>query len=128
MKLDRPARAEDLYRSPWFVKARAYVKSLGASWRILSAKHGLVDPGDVIEPYELTLNEVPAAERRSWAGRVLESLTRLVGRGDKVVLLAGERYRQFLFPGLRDMGVHVEVPMHGLGIGEQLRWLDRHTS
>jgi hypothetical protein len=48
MKLDR--RAEDLYVSPSFRKARAYVSTLEAPWRILSAKYGVVDPQSVIEP------------------------------------------------------------------------------
>src|SRR3546814_861850 len=43
-KLDRPAPARDLYASPWFQKARAYVERQGGAWFILSAKHGLTAP------------------------------------------------------------------------------------
>ncbi|MCE2939855.1 MAG: DUF6884 domain-containing protein [Armatimonadota bacterium] len=41
-------------------------------------------------------------------------------------ILAGDRYREFLAPMLQARGVQVDVPMQGLRIGEQLRWLDRH--
>ena len=44
-KLAEPARAEDLYRSPLFRKARAHCLAHYARWLILSAKYGLVDPG-----------------------------------------------------------------------------------
>lgn len=40
-------------------------------------------------------------------------------------ILAGDRYREFLTPMLQARGVQVDVPMQGLRIGEQLRWLDR---
>lgn len=54
-KLDRPAPARDLYASPWFQKARAYVERQGGAWFILSAKHGLIAPETVIAPYDETL-------------------------------------------------------------------------
>ena len=43
-KRGAPAPAKDLYRSPWFRKARRYVEQSGAPWFILSDKHGLVHP------------------------------------------------------------------------------------
>jgi hypothetical protein len=47
------------------------VESAGGPWFILSAKYGLVDPGQVIEPYEMTLNRMGRRERQAWAERVL---------------------------------------------------------
>src|SRR3546814_1566107 len=37
-KLDRPAPARDLYASPWFQKARAYVERQGGAWFILRSE------------------------------------------------------------------------------------------
>ena len=126
-KLDQAARAEDLYVSSWFKKARTYVTTNAAPWRILSAKHGLLHPDEMIEPYEVTLNKMPIAERRAWAASVLVALRPLMHDGDAVVILAGERYRQFLVPELRAQGIRVHVPLEGLGLGQQLRWFDEHT-
>jgi uncharacterized protein DUF6884 len=56
--------ARDLYCSPWFVKARAYVEQHGGRWFILSAKHGLVEPTAVLTSYNVTLNTMPADRRR----------------------------------------------------------------
>jgi len=128
MKLDKTARADDLYVSPWFQKAKAYVTGLRAPWRILSAKHGLLEPAAKIVPYEQTLKTMPAAKRRAWSARVVAALGDLVHEGDEVVVLAGERYRQFVVPALKSLGVRVTVPMHRLGLGQQLRWLDRARS
>ena len=122
-KLPQPAKARDLYVSDWFRKARAFVEREGGEWRILSAKCGLVDPEEVIPPYEKTLTTMRAAERRTWAAKVLEALEPCLADADTVVFFAGERYREFLEPSLRRRGVALDVPMRGLSQGRQLAWL-----
>lgn len=125
-KAPRPLKAEDLYLSDWFLKARAYVlrqREPRDPWFILSALYGLVRPDHVIKPYEKTLLKMPEAERRAWADKVWARLKPYLRRGDRVVILAGERYRQFLEPQLTAMGCTVDVPMKGLGIGRQLSFL-----
>jgi uncharacterized protein DUF6884 len=77
MKLDHTARADELYVSPWFRKARAYVDSISAPWRILSAMYGLLSPNTQVVPYEATLNAMTIVLRREWAARVLSSLEQL---------------------------------------------------
>jgi len=124
MKRNLPARAKDLYVSPWFLKARQYVEARSQRWRILSAKHGVVEPDAMIEPYNETLNTMSVRDRKAWSERVLRELRELAAPGDTVVFLAGARYREFLIPALATDGVTVEVPMEGLRIGKQLQWLD----
>ncbi len=122
-KLSRPAKAKELYVSDWFRKARAYLEREGGAWRILSAEYGLVDPEDVIQPYEKTLITMRAAERRTWAGNVLDALEPCLADADTVVFLASERYREFLEPSLRSRSIGLDVPMRGLSQGRQLAWL-----
>ena len=97
-------------------------------WYILSAEYGLVLPNQVIAPYERTLNTMPVTARRAWADRVGQQLAAAVPDLARVVFLAGERYREFLVRPLAEHGVTVSVPMRGLRIGEQLRWLGQHSS
>jgi hypothetical protein len=122
-KLDRSAAAKDLYVSSLFFKARSYVESNNAPWWILSAKYGLVSPDDVIAPYDQTLNQMAVADRRRWANKVVSQLAEQPIKPQCIVLLAGARYREFLEPKLKAMGIEVLVPMKGLRIGEQLSWL-----
>ena len=121
------ARARDLYVSPWFRKARAYVEGTGRSWRILSARYGLLGPEKVVRPYDRELEALPREERRAWAKRVLTALQADFPDVATVELLAGRRYREFLQPDLEALGVVVRVPMAGLRIGEQMAWLDRRV-
>ena len=118
-----PAQAKDLYKSAWFRKARAYVEKKARPWRILSAQYGLVHPERMIRPYERTLKTMPVAERRAWAATVLADLGPSLAGVDTVVFLAGQAYREFLAPALRDRGMTVRVPMAGLSQGRQLSWL-----
>lgn len=122
-KSRRPAPAKDLYTSAWFRKARAYVEKKGRPWRILSAQYGLVHPERMIRPYEQTLKTMPVAERRAWAETILTEIGPSLVGVDTVVFLAGQAYREFLAPALRDRGLTVRVPMAGLSQGRQLSWL-----
>jgi len=121
-KLDHAAEARDLYISPWFRKARAYVERSGSPWLILSAKLGLIAPGAIIEPYDATLSAMGAPARRLWGARVLDELARVVDVASPLIVLAGRSYRDPLWPSIAHRAT---APMEGLGIGEQLAWLSR---
>ncbi len=117
------AEAKDLYDSALFAKSRKFVEQRCDSWFILSAKYGLVEPADVIEPYEETLNTKSRRERVEWADRVWTVLRHRLRPDDHLTILAGERYRESLVPLMTEYGCQVNVPMQGLGIGRQLQWL-----
>jgi hypothetical protein len=121
-KLDRAAPARDLYTSPLFRGRRAYVEQTCSSWFVLSAKHGLVDPHTVLEPYDLTLDSASSRERRAWSTGVLEALRKRVGRIDGLTFEAhaGSNYLDFgLVDGLVAAGAEVVRPARGLGLFEQ---------
>lgn len=121
-----PTKARDLYVSPLFVKSRQYVGERCDRWYILSAKYGLVQPDEVIAPYDETLKAKSRTEREKWAAEVWSELASHVRRGDQVVVLAGLRYREFLMPMIERHGCQVSVPLEGKSIGRQLQWLSRH--
>lgn len=124
-KLTHAAPARELYVSPLFQKMRAFAERAGSPWFILSARYGLVSPDKKIEPYELTLNKMGIAERRAWGQSVTQALAPHLDGIERVIFLAGARYREFLAAPLRQRGITVQVPMEGLAFGEQLAWLSR---
>ena len=124
-KRARPAPAKDLYESELFCRTRAYIEATGCPWFILSAKHGLVAQDEVIAPYDQTLNRLGVAERRAWAKKVQAQMDERLPAAERIVIFAGQRYREFLMPYLRRRASKVEVPLERLRIGEQLRWLGR---
>ena len=126
-KCQSPVPARDLYLSHFFKKARRFVEARNGRWLILSAKHGLLAPDEVVAPYEQTLIRMGAGDRRAWSEHVLKQIDKRIPEAERVIFLAGQRYREHLIGPLADRGVRVEVPMEGLKIGEQLSWLDQHA-
>jgi len=127
-KRKRPyrSRADGLYIGTLFKLSLQYARTLNPDMIfILSAKHGLLDLGREIEPYESTLNNMPTAEIRAWSADVVTRLRQHADlHHDHFIFLAGERYRRFIIPHLRSY----EIPLRGLGIGKQLQFLKRQVS
>ena len=69
-------KARDLYIGTYFRKMLKYAEYLskksGAKIYILSAKYGLVELNEVIEPYESTLNGKSEKYKKRWARQVIE--------------------------------------------------------
>lgn len=83
-KQDHRCRADEMYISPLFKLSLRYAQSLNPrKIFILSAKYGLLELNDIIDPYELTLNHM--GERGnvglltyawSWKGRASDTRKR----------------------------------------------------
>lgn len=124
-KADQPSPAADLYTSALFEKSKTYAHERADKWFILSAKHGILDPKVVIEPYDKTLKKMPKNERAAWSEKVFERLRQHLAPGDHILFVAGKDYREFLAAKLTASGFSVQTPLEGLSLGMQLRTLDR---
>ena len=122
-KLDHPAKAKDLYISDLFSKNLAYAKKMKPNHIfILSAKYGLLRLDDRIAPYEKTLNQMPASERKAWSVGVISELRKYADLDqDEIIFLAGEKYREGLVPYMH----HYIIPFEGLSFGNQLKALKK---
>ena len=118
--------AKDLYRSPLWRCRRTYAECLGVPWYILSALHGLLDPDQRIDAYDLALTDLRHEARRAWSARVLDELKRRVPsiRDKLIEIHAGATYvNHGLERGLRDAGAVVRRPLaHITGVGRQQAW------
>ena len=127
MKQNREADASELYISPLFKKSKEYAIKRLDKFYILSAKHGLLKPSDKIHPYDVTLNKMAKEERVKWAEDVFKQLERVVSKKDKIVFLAGEKYREFLEKKIIERGNEAACPLYKMSIGEQLQWYSYYT-
>lgn len=129
-KRDTPAPARDLYTSPLFRGARAYVDATCDDWWVLSAEHGLIDPDRPLAPYDRTLATAGRRERERWAAMVLTQIDAEIGAvldGATVEVHAGMAYHAHgLTAGLAIRGATVELPLDGLSLGHRLRWYAQH--
>jgi hypothetical protein len=118
--------AADLYQpSVWFNYAYRYAPLVADKVLILSAKHGIVRPEQVLAPYDETLQGSSQVERETWADMVYPQLraTSEYREAKSIVWLAGEDYRNELLARVRGDGKRSSVPMQGLRQGEQVSWL-----
>ncbi len=136
-KLDLAAKARDLYISPLFVKSLSVAEKTSDATHILSAHHGLVDLDTIIAPYNITLASFGKRDRLVWGRLIVESLVRRYsGETTEFTIFAGAVYVDPITEVLnerrkRDAKVgmwNLHDPMHGLEIGERLRWLNEQLA
>jgi hypothetical protein len=127
-KLPDPAPARDLYRGTLFRAARAWAETRCAAWWILSARHGLLAPDQVIAPYDDALDARSAQQRREWSWKVFHQVVRARDRGlfpapgdpHEIVFLTGYTYRRYLASDLLVAGYRLSFPLAGLPYGRQV--------
>lgn len=109
-KLDHASPARELYCSPLFTLARGWMEHPGRcdEWAILSAKHGLVLPGDALEPYDLSLEALTEDERRAWAQRTRRQILERWGTGAIYLVVLGHLYHSAVWglPLVEDVIAH----------------------
>ena len=125
-KLPHQAKAKDLYIGTLFKLNLKYANKLNPDdIYILSARYGLLNLEQEIDPYEQTLNNMRAKEIKQWASQVIKQIRKIsVVKETEFVFLAGEKYGKYLLPYLNN----VQIPLKGLRIGEQLQRLKELTT
>ncbi|SKC68792.1 DUF6884 domain-containing protein [Maledivibacter halophilus] len=121
-KKEVESEARELYQSTLFKLALKYAEKIKPDKIfILSALHGVVELEQVIRPYNVTLNNMSEKDRKTWSEKVINQLKNknISFDEDKFIILAGNNYRKYLVRNMK----HVEVPMEGLKIGQQLSYL-----
>lgn len=125
-KRTHSAKGKDLYISPLFNLNLKYARKLNPdAIFILSAKYGLLDLEREVSPYEQTLNNMRVDEIKQWADCVIEEIRQISDIEEtEFVFLAGEKYRKYLLPHIKN----VQIPLKGLPIGKQLQRLKELTA
>ena len=107
-KAARPMTASMLYIGSFFRANREYASRVADRWYILSAKHGVLHPDQVIRPYDCSIAAFTADEREQWAARVWRRMEPLIEGAERIILLAGKNYVAPLLPRLEGRRLDVE--------------------
>jgi len=118
--------AKELYKSTLFRLNLKYAKLLNPDEIfVLSAKYGLLQLDQEIDPYNLTLNKMSINDIKNWSNKVIDQIRDYCSVDEtEFILLAGVKYRKFLIPHFK----YYKIPLEGLRIGEQLQKLKNLTS
>ena len=120
-----PAR-DQFDPSPVFRRARDYCERTYAEWYILSARHYVLSPHQVIGPDDLSIHTLEADERLVWAQRVALALFARQERSAeplRFALYTSQRYADLLLRAAPTLAI--ELPLSGLGLSQRLRWYDQ---
>lgn len=127
-KASNPSAAIDLYISPLFVKSVQYAQQHYDDFYFFSAKEGLLTKDKYIEPYNVSIKNFSASEKREWAQKVIRDLEQYHKPSQcKIFIHGGWVYREYLQPELEKAGFQFEVPLEGYSIGNQLKWYDEQN-
>jgi hypothetical protein len=108
--------ARELYTGSLFRAALQHAEATSDIVFIVSAKHGLLELDQIVEPYDVALGRGSAAH--AWGRGVLDALNRAIGHWRRqVTVLAGGAYADAL--GLALLGKHFE-PLSGMTFGRRL--------
>ena len=104
--------AADLFTSPGFVAARDHAVRAGERWFVLSARHGLLEPGDVVSPFDNQLGDRSLGYRTAWGEWVAAQLAdRMWLSGLVVEVHGGVDFAQPLRSPLGRRGAGVELAL-----------------
>ena len=120
LKQNTACEAKDMYVSDLFKKSLAYARKLNPrKIYILSAKYGLLELNDRIEPYNLTLNEMNEKQRKEWAYKVCKQCeAKGISYEEPAIFLCGSNYRKWLAAKFKNS----KAPLGNMGIGRQLQF------
>lgn len=136
-KGDKKAKAKDLYISQLFKSSLAFAnKQKPDKIFILSALHHLLDIDREIEPYNVTLSNVPKAKRKPglkimtseekliWGQKVVEQLANHTDlQNDEFIILAGQAYIKPIINCIANF----QNPLNGLRQGERVKFLNENS-
>jgi len=134
-KLNKKAKARDLYIAPLFTYCLEYARKLNPDKiYILSALHKLLDLEKEIKPYDVTLTYLSPAKRKrnpgtkvltkteikKWGEEVVNQLSQVTDLNkDKFIILAGESYIKPIKPFLKK----IETPLKGMTLSQRIKYL-----
>lgn len=127
--LAEAAPARELYTGALFARRRRYAESSGRPWFVVSARWGLVAPGEVVAAHDVVLADTTPAYRQGWAQFVIGQLEALLPLADLVLEVhAGDHVLDALRAAVEQAGAAIVDPVDAHSLTETLAWYDSHSS
>jgi len=122
-KVNYACPAYELYSaSNLFSLSYQYAQKHADKIYILSAKYGLVEENQPLEPYNQTLKEMSRQEQLQWAEEVLQKLEEDCDvANDQFIFLTGNTYSRDLLQHIS----HYSLPLEGMRMGERMAHLKK---
>ena len=122
-KLPGPQRVRELYIGELFKLSVKAAEVLAERWVVISGRHGVLHPDDIIESYDESVMTKSRNQREQWGQHVSRQLKLCLPalQGSQVLSFVSAPYQQFL--DLSGVGASFFCPLQGLAIGLQKKKL-----
>jgi len=104
--------AREMYEGPLFRMVKRFCEAKGYDYAVVSPKHCLVLPDELVEPH----SDVNLADEKVFGRlqeKVLSRLKEILPRYDRVIIVAGTRYRELLKPVWDDRFTYIKASGYG---------------
>lgn len=121
-------KAKDMYCSSLFKKAFAWLTQNCDKVYIMSAKHGLLDPEKIIEPYNVSLYGMTRSQRIRWSKNLYLQLRECTDiQHDIFIVEGGVKYTEFIQKAIPHWHIPYERDLcHNFGTGRRMQWYDKY--
>jgi len=122
-KLAKKAPARELYQGVVFKKVKDLAELHGLDFMILSAKYGLLNETEIIEPYDLVIkNKLEVLKLQEI---VIPQLVQIEKEYELIILIMGKNYRAVVAPRF---GVKYKMIHDTIGIGALTSRLNKYLN
>jgi len=108
-KLKVKTQAKSMYQDRLFKLSKKFAEKNGYDYQIISAKYGLLNPDDIIEPYEQTIQSKKDVEKLQ---RIVLPKLDITEYG-RIIVLTGKKYREILEPNWDERFVFIKSKGYG---------------
>ena len=118
-KKSHKCKVEEMYSpSTLFRLTLQYCKQHFDKIFILSAKYGVLQLNDKIEPYNITLNKMSKQKRVIWGVKILNWINSNLDIYDEIYIFAGKNYYKYI-----NIYNKINLPFGNMKMGERVKWL-----
>jgi len=123
-RLSVSAPANKYFTGVLFRKAFEFAKKNFDVVLILSAKHYLLRPEQIVKPNDGYLFDISRDELNNWTDMTFKKLMKYISSDTEVYFYVAKRNREGLFNRLEEIGISCFAPLSNLSLGEQMRWFN----
>ena len=122
-KLPGLQRVRKLYTGELFRLAVLAAEVMAERWVVISGRHGVLHPDDIIESYDESVMSKSRRQREQWGQHVSRQLKLCLPalQGSQVLSFVSAPYQEFL--DLSGVGASFFCPLQGMAIGLQKKRL-----
>lgn len=120
-------QAKNLYTGNLFIAARKFCECNYSDWIILSAKYGVLFPEQMVEPYDLFIDDFTEDEKINWSNTVANKIMKMFDSNKTIDFYTSKNYQKYVIPILTRGGYSTTENLNNLRVALKTKWFLEHS-